>query len=52
MLFRWEVIDEEIGDLADAGMNLLLLAADGRIERDHQFVLGITCSLGDEAGAR
>lgn len=46
ILFRWEMVDVQSGELADAGMNLLLLAADGRIERDVQFVLGVDSSIG------
>jgi hypothetical protein len=46
VLFRWELVDANEGDLADAGMNLFLLADDGRIEADVQFVLGVESSIG------
>jgi hypothetical protein len=35
--FRWEAIDED-GEASGAGLNFLVLAADGRIERDYVFV--------------
>lgn len=46
MLFRWEMADATTGELADAGMNLFLLAADGRVEGDYQFTLGTESSIG------
>jgi hypothetical protein len=49
LLFRWEMVETDSGELADAGMNLLLLTSDGRIEADYQFVLGVESSIGDLA---
>jgi hypothetical protein len=46
VLFRWEMVDAASGELADAGMNLFLLTADGRVEDDYQFALGIDSSIG------
>jgi len=51
VLFRWEMVDAQSSELADAGMNLLLLDADGRIQRDLQFVLGTDSSIGHLAVA-
>jgi hypothetical protein len=52
VLFRWEMVEAQRGGLADAGMNLFLLAADGRIDGDYQFVLGVESSIGHMAVAR
>lgn len=52
VLFRWEMVDAQDGALADAGMNLFLLTADGRINVDYQFVLGVNSSIGHLAVAR
>jgi hypothetical protein len=35
--FHWEALDEK-GELFAVGLHLLVLAADGRIERDYTFV--------------
>ena len=35
--FHWEAIDED-GEAFGGGLNVLVLAADGRIERDYVFV--------------
>ena len=35
--FHWEAIDED-GEASGAGLNFLVLSADGRIERDYVFV--------------
>lgn len=52
VLFRWEMVDNDSGALADAGMNLFLLEIGGRIRGDYQFVLGVESSIGDLAVAR
>jgi len=52
VLFRWEMVDVDSGDLADAGMNMFLLGAGGRIDGDYQFVLGVESSIGQLAVAR
>lgn len=52
VLFRWELVNAGDGGLADAGMNLFLLAPDGRIQGDYQFVLGVNSSIGHLAVAR
>ncbi len=49
ILFRWEMVDADTGELADAGVNLFLLAPDGRLSGDHQFVLGVDSSIGSAA---
>ena len=36
--FRWEAIAQD-GEAFGAGLNVLVLAADGRIERDYTFVV-------------
>ena len=36
--FHWEAIDKD-GELFAVGLNFLVLAADGRIERDYTFVV-------------
>ncbi len=36
---RWEAVAGDGGAVA-AGLNVLVLAADGRIERDHAFIEG------------
>lgn len=46
VLFRWELRDAASGELADAGMNLFLLSAEGRIASDYQFTLGVDSSIG------
>lgn len=46
VLFRWELVERADGQLADAGMNTFLLAQDGRIVGDYQFVLGVDSSTG------
>jgi hypothetical protein len=51
VLFRWEMVETDSGELADAGINLLVLAADGRIDADYQFVLGVDSSIGHLAVA-
>ena len=35
--FRWEAVDKD-GEAFGGGLNVLVLAADGRIERDYVFV--------------
>ncbi len=35
--FRWEAVGQD-GDTLASGLNVLVLAADGRIERDYTFV--------------
>jgi hypothetical protein len=35
--FRWEALDRD-GELVAGGLHVLVLAADGRIERDYTFV--------------
>jgi hypothetical protein len=35
--FHWEAVDED-GEASGVGLNVLVLAADGRIERDYVFV--------------
>lgn len=52
ILFRWEMVDNNSGALADAGMNLFLLEVDGQIRGDYQFVLGVESSIGHLAVAR
>lgn len=37
--FGWEAVGQD-GEVFGGGLNVLLLAADGRIERDHVFVDG------------
>jgi hypothetical protein len=37
--FHWEAVAED-GEVTGAGLNLLVVAADGRIERDYTFVDG------------
>jgi hypothetical protein len=37
--FHWEAVAED-GQLFGVGLNFLVLAADGRIERDYTFVVG------------
>jgi hypothetical protein len=37
--FHWEAVDGD-GEVMGAGLNLLVLGADGRIERDYTFVEG------------
>ena len=49
VLFRWELVERDNGQLADAGMNTLLLSPQGRIAGDYQFVLGIDSSIGSMA---
>jgi hypothetical protein len=46
------MVDVDSGNLADAGMNMFLLGADGRIDGDYQFVLGVESSIGQLAVAR
>jgi len=36
--FNWEVVAVERGDVAGVGFEFLLLAEDGRIRRDYQFI--------------
>ncbi len=36
--FNWEVVAVECGDVAGVGFEFLLLAEDGRIRRDYQFI--------------
>jgi hypothetical protein len=36
--FHWEAVDKD-GEAFGVGLNLLVLAADGRIERDYTFVV-------------
>ena len=36
--FRWEMVPRDGGDVAGAGLEVLLLADDGRIRADYQFV--------------
>ena len=36
--FHWEAVDGD-GEVTGAGLNFLVLAADGRIERDYTFVV-------------
>jgi hypothetical protein len=36
--FHWEAVDKD-GELFAVGLNFLVLAADGRIERDYTFVV-------------
>jgi hypothetical protein len=36
--FHWEAVAED-GEVAAVGLNFLVLAADGRIERDYTFVV-------------
>jgi len=38
--FRWEMVSRSDGDVAGAGLEILLLGADGRIVRDYQFIEG------------
>ena len=37
--FRWEAVDKD-GAAFGGGLNVLVLAADGRIERDYTFIVG------------
>jgi hypothetical protein len=37
--FHWEAVTKD-GELFGVGLNFLVLAADGRIERDYTFVVG------------
>ena len=37
--FHWEAVDTQ-GEAFGVGLNFLVLAADGRIERDYTFVVG------------
>jgi len=37
--FHWEAVTED-GEVSGAGLDFLVLAADGRIERDYTFVAG------------
>lgn len=37
LTFRWEALDRD-GELSAVGLHVLVLAADGRIERDYTFV--------------
>ena len=37
--FTWEMVSRE-GELAGAGLEVLVLAPDGRIRTDHQFIEG------------
>jgi hypothetical protein len=37
--FHWEAVDKD-GEAFGVGLNFLVLAADGRIERDYTFVVG------------
>ncbi|BCJ40843.1 hypothetical protein GCM10010168_48580 [Actinoplanes ianthinogenes] len=36
--FRWEMVPRAGGDAAGTGLEILLLAPDGRITRDYQFI--------------
>ena len=36
--FNWEMISADGGDVAAVGLEILVLAADGRIETDYQFI--------------
>ena len=36
--FRWEAVDQDGGDVMAVGLNVLVLAADGRIDRNYTFV--------------
>lgn len=49
VLFRWELREAASGEVADGGMNLFLLAPDGRIAGDYQFALGADSSIGSGA---
>lgn len=49
VLFRWEMRETAGADLADAGMNLFVMAPDGRIADDYQFTLGVDSSIGSDA---
>jgi hypothetical protein len=37
--FHWEAVTKD-GELFAVGLNFMVLAADGRIERDYTFVVG------------
>jgi hypothetical protein len=37
--FHWEAVNED-GEVTGVGLNVLVLAGDGRIERDYTFVVG------------
>lgn len=39
MKFHWEAVTND-GETAAVGLNVLVLAADGRIERNYTFVDG------------
>ena len=36
--FRWEAVAQDGGDVMAVGLNVLVLAADGRIDRNYTFV--------------
>ncbi|MEU8344346.1 hypothetical protein AB0C74_21820 [Spirillospora sp. NPDC048832] len=38
--FHWEMVPCAGGDVAGAGLEILILGADGRIVRDYQFIEG------------
>jgi hypothetical protein len=38
VLLRWEMVAADTGQVADWGVNALLLDTDGRIQDDYQFV--------------
>lgn len=46
VLFRWEMRELGTNELADAGMNLLLISSGGLIGCDCQFALGVGSSIG------
>jgi hypothetical protein len=38
--FRWAMVPRDGGPAAGAGLEILVLGADGRIVSDHQFIEG------------
>jgi hypothetical protein len=46
ILFRWEMRQTASGEVADAGMNLIMVSAAGLIAGGYQFALGGDSSIG------